>query len=73
MSKEKKKTKIAYNLKQGVNSDHLKWEIVFYHLTLVQASVRFCWGHQSCKNIAVFLKVWTVFSKKKCQIYYLIA
>lgn len=37
--KKKKKTKIAYNLKQEVNSDHLKWEIVFYGLTLVEVSM----------------------------------
>lgn len=36
---EKKKMKIAYNLRQGVNSEHLKWEIVFYDLTLVQMSI----------------------------------
>lgn len=36
---KKKKMKIAYNLKQGVNSEHLKWEIVFYDLTLVQMSI----------------------------------
>lgn len=36
---EKKKMKIAYNLKQWVNSEHLKWEIVFYDLTLVQMSI----------------------------------
>ena len=30
-----KKTKTAYKLKQEVNSDHLKCEIVFYDLTLV--------------------------------------
>lgn len=39
MSKKKKKMKIAYNLKQGMNSDHLKWEIVFYDLTLGQTSM----------------------------------
>ena len=39
MNKKKKKMKIAYNLRQGVNSEHLKWEIVFYDLTLVQMSI----------------------------------
>lgn len=60
MSTKKKKTKIAYNLKREVNSDHLKWEIVSYDLTLVQVSMILPRALE-LKKYSFLLKVLTVF------------
>lgn len=47
-----------------MNSDHLKWEIVFYDLTLVQVSLILLRALK-LKKLSFLLKVLTVFLKKR--------